>query len=269
MKKKPTPEEFWRDILTNHQPVLKYSRRLYHLLPSGPRCKLCDTPFGAPGSYAMRLIGRPRSRANSMLCDPCEGRLKDNVGGAEIEISMLFADVRGSTSLAEQMSASDFSALMSRFYTVASGELMRWNALIANPAGDQVSGFFYPALAGKDHAGAAIGAGLDLLRAIEREATSATALPVGIGVHTGIAYCGAAEVRAGVFEAVVLGDAVNTVARLSSAAAAGELLISKAAATAAGHDTTGLEQRELQLKGRDELVRVSVHRAATLAAAPA
>jgi adenylate cyclase len=82
---------------------------------------------------------------------------------------------------------------------------------------------------------------------------------VGVGVHTGVAFAGAAEKAPGVFDYVVLGDAVNITARLSSEAAAGELLVSDAASTAASYDTSGLEPRQLQLKGRNEPVRVWVH----------
>jgi adenylate cyclase len=72
-------------------------------------------------------------------------------------------------------------------------------------------------------------------------------------VHTGISYVG----RIGEGDALdftALGDTVNTAARLTSIAKAGEILISDAAATAAGLDTTGLEQRALELRGREQTV---------------
>jgi adenylate cyclase len=267
MSRDKTPEEFWRKQLTKHQPAVSFGRWFLELLPSHPRCKLCNAPFGAPGGTVMRLIGRSRSRGNPTICDTCQIRMKENLGGVEIEISMLFSDVRGSTALAERISASEFSAMLTRFYAVASDVLIHTGAMLNYPAGDQVSGFFFPAFAGENHASAAIDAGLDLLQRLEHEAESGREIPVGTGVHTGVAYCGAVETAPDVFDHVVLGDAVNTVARLSSEAAAGELLISEASATAAGYDTTGLEQRELQLKGRSEPVRVWAHRASRLSPA--
>src|SRR5206468_5121159 len=78
-------------------------------------------------------------------------------------------------------------------------------------------------------------------------------VPIGIGVHTGVAYVGrVGEGDACDFTAV--GDAVNTTARLASAAGAGEVLVSKAAAEASRLDTTGLESRRLTLRGKDELI---------------
>ena len=74
-------------------------------------------------------------------------------------------------------------------------------------------------------------------------------LPVGIGVHTGSAYVGVVGKAGDLLEFTALGDAVNLTARLSSAAASRELLISDTALQAAGPPTDGLEPRELSLKG--------------------
>ena len=82
-------------------------------------------------------------------------------------------------------------------------------------------------------------------------------LPIGIGVGTGVAFVGAVGV-APVTELTALGDVVNTTARLASAAGAGELLVTDAAARAAAIDTTPWERRSLQLKGKTEPVPVVV-----------
>ena len=74
-------------------------------------------------------------------------------------------------------------------------------------------------------------------------------MPIGIGVHTGVAYVGrVGEGDACDFTAV--GDAVNTTARLASSAGAGEILVSKAAADASMLDASGLESRTLTLRGQ-------------------
>ena len=57
----------------------------------------------------MRVIGRGPSRLTSQFCKQCQVTASKFIGGAEIEVTLLFADVRGSTSLAEQMSTSEFS----------------------------------------------------------------------------------------------------------------------------------------------------------------
>ena len=76
-------------------------------------------------------------------------------------------------------------------------------------------------------------------------------MPAGVGVHTGTAWVGVVG-ELGAHDFTVLGDAPNTVARLGSAAAGGELLISEAMVEATGMDTTRLAKRELDLKGKSE-----------------
>jgi adenylate cyclase len=70
-------------------------------------------------------------------------------------------------------------------------------------------------------------------------------------VHTGIAFVGSVG-EGDAFDFTALGDPVNTAARLAAAAGTGEILVSKEAADAAGLDTTRLESRTLELRGRAE-----------------
>jgi adenylate cyclase len=68
----------------------------------------------------MRAIGKRPADKNPHLCQSCFAFVAKHHGGAEIEASFMFADIRGSTTLAEQMSAADFHALLDRFYGTAS-----------------------------------------------------------------------------------------------------------------------------------------------------
>src|SRR5437879_3627349 len=96
-------DEKWRSMLVDEAPFLR-SRRLHGRLPSSPRCKLCAAPFSGPGGFVMRFLGHARWSKNPKYCTACFGMLSRNHGGAEVECSLLFADVRGSTSLAEKAS---------------------------------------------------------------------------------------------------------------------------------------------------------------------
>ncbi len=82
-------------------------------------------------------------------------------------------------------------------------------------------------------------------------------IPVGIGIHTGISYVGYIG-EGDALDFTALGDTVNTASRLTSMAKAGEIVISDAAATAAELDTSGLEQRTLDLRGREQSVEAWV-----------
>jgi adenylate cyclase len=96
-------EEQWRAVLMGEARGLGATRRLVGWMPGGPRCKLCLAPLRPPGSVVLRLVGFGPSRLNRRLCRACFRAVEKNPGRAEIELSFLFADVRGSTSLAEQI----------------------------------------------------------------------------------------------------------------------------------------------------------------------
>lgn len=168
--------------------------------------------------------------------------------------------MRGSTGLAEGMSATAFSALLNRFYRVAVDVLVEADAIIDKFVGDEVVALFIPGLAGKGHARKAIDAAAALLRATGHDTTPW--LPIGVGVHTGQAYVGAVGAEGQLTDFTALGDAVNATARLASAAGAGETLVTAATVTSAGLDTTGLVERVVELRGRTEPLAAYVIRAA-------
>jgi len=249
----------WRAVLTGDLGQLRYLRAVLGRIPAGPRCKFCLAPLKAPGSVLLKPLGFGPSKLNRRLCRACFRTIDKRPGGAEIEISLLFADVRGSTGLAERMPPQEFSRLISRFYGVAAKVVDRWDGLVDKFVGDEVVALFVPGFAGEDHAGRAVEAARDLLRETGNDGAEPWA-PLGVGVHTGVAFVGrVGEGDACDFTAV--GDAVNTTARLASEAAAGEILVSVASAEASGLDASGLERRSLTLRGRDEMIDAFVERA--------
>ena len=183
--------------------------------------------------------------------------LRASHGGAEVECSLLFADVRGSTALAEQMSSSDFTRLMGRFFDTATSILVDEGAMVDKFVGDEVIGLFIPALATDAHAEHAVRAARRLLVAMGHDRPEGPWLPIGIGVNSDIAYVG--SVGTGLdSEMTAMGDAVNLAARLSSQAGAGEILMPLEAATKAGVAVDGLERRSLELKGKSQPTQVVV-----------
>jgi adenylate cyclase len=86
-------------------------------------------------------------------------------GGAEVELSMLFVDVRGSTPLAERLGAAEFSRMMNKFYETATNVLIQTDAFIDKLVGDEVIGLYLPIFAGKEHAQKAVEAAGEMLRA--------------------------------------------------------------------------------------------------------
>jgi adenylate cyclase len=189
---------------------------------------------------------------NRRLCKWCIRAVHKHPGGAEVEISVLFVDVRGSTAIAERMQPQEFSQLMARFYGAAAGVIDESDGIVDKFVGDAAVALFIPGFAGSDHAAAAIAAARDLLEQTGNDREDPW-IPVGAGVHTGRSFVGSVgEGDARDFTA--LGDTVNTTARLTGLAAAGEILISADAADAGGLETDGLDRRALKLRGRDQRV---------------
>jgi adenylate cyclase len=244
--------EVWRAVLTGKAPGLERTKKLVSWIPSGPRCKLCLAPLKAPGSLVLKPFGFGPSGLNRRLCRCCFKQVEKEPGGAEVVLSLLFADVRGSTGLAERMSAQEFSRLISRFYGTAARVVDNWNGLVDKFVGDEVVALFIPGFAGEDHASRAVHAARELLQQTGNGGTEPW-IPIGAGVHTGVAFVGSVG-EGDDCDFTAVGDAVNTAARLASSAGAGEVLVSSAAAAAALLDSGDLESRTLSLRGRDETV---------------
>ena len=253
MAKNLTPEEWWRGVLTGIDPALpaRQLRSIFRLIPNGPRCKFCNGPFHGMGGTIFKMIGKGPSSLTPQLCNQCYGFTSHHLGGAEIELTMLFADVRGSTPLAASMSPMAYSNLISRFFGVANQVFIRSDALLNRLVGDQVIGLYVPGFAGANHRGKAIQAAQNLLRETGHASSDGPWLPIGVGIHTGVAFLGSVGSYEHAVDIAVLGDPPNVTARLSSSAATGEILISEEAYVPE-MNLEGLEKRQLTPRGKSE-----------------
>ncbi|MEO8639749.1 MAG: adenylate/guanylate cyclase domain-containing protein [Chloroflexota bacterium] len=249
MPRVASEEEGWRRALT--EPGLAPQARLFRLLPSNPRCPVCRAPYGLPFGPIVHLLGFGRSKRYPQLCNPCFSMMLRGRGGAEIPVTVLFADVRGSTGMAERSSASEFSVLLGRFYSLVTDAVRDEGGIIDKFLGDGVMALFIPSFTEKLHAQHGLSAAKRILREAE--------LPIGIGLNTGQAFTGFVGPTDEVTGFTAVGDAVNVAHRLGEAAVAGELIV--------GGDELSFSEpptsepggtwvaRELQVKGREEPVR--------------
>ncbi|MBI3152028.1 MAG: adenylate/guanylate cyclase domain-containing protein [Chloroflexi bacterium] len=250
-------DQMWHDwFMTDAFKAEKRITRFLGLLPHEPRCKFCHAPFeGAGAAFVRAFYGKKRSTLNPRFCNVCEDFANKHPGGHEVEMSMLFADVRGSTALSEQMSPTDFSRLINRFYVESTNAIVREDGLVEKLAGDAVAAFWGAGIAGPDYVARTIHAAQNVLKIMGQQK-----IPVGIGVHSGVAFFGAMGSADGLVNISAIGDEVNTAARLASKAAAGEIIVSEKALQQAHADGSGLEARSLELKGISEPIRVRVMR---------
>jgi len=263
-EKSKLAEEVWRTYLTTggnvkgmqlpwfEHPIFK---PMFRALPADPRCQICYIPFNGIGGFiAKRFLDVKPSPMNPHICDTCERFAERYPGGVELEISILFADIRGSTPLAEKLGTQKYSDLIHRFYLAGTKPLYKNFAFIEKFVGDGLTAFFAPAFAGSNHALTAIKAGREILQATGHGDGKTPWIPVGVGVNTGMAYVGAVQMEGGRIDITILGDVVNTTARLCSHAAQGELLIGKGAMNMSGLSINDHEHRQLSLKGKQETV---------------
>jgi adenylate cyclase len=237
-----------------------FGRRVYGILPGETRCFECNLPLTGSGAAIMSPLGLKGSTFSPELCAWCESSIRKNEGGAEVKITMLFADMRGSTSMAESSGINEFKDIIQRFYKVATDIILQNGGMVNRLMGDQVIGLFVPRFSGQNHAHAAIETAQDLLQATGHQDEVGPWAPVGVGIHTGPAYVGTVGHGESVNEIAVLGSAANLAARLSSAAGQGEVMISQQAMDCAGEAGEEMERDELALKGISRSVPVHVLR---------
>ncbi|HET7828899.1 MAG TPA: adenylate/guanylate cyclase domain-containing protein [Candidatus Limnocylindrales bacterium] len=258
MPRPSTPEAAMQGYLTGDDPGLHRVRRFMRRVPHGPNCKLCAAPFEGIGGAVLRHVGFERFPGNPSICAACIKDLnKIGVYGAEIPVSLLFADIRGSTGIGERLSPTEFRAFLDRFYRLSTRAILDNDGIVDKFVGDEAIGLFFAGVSGSEHSAAAIRAARALLDAVGREdATPMGPIPVGAAVHAGQAYVGSTGADGVVSDFTALGDVVNTTARLASQAGAGELLVSLEAATAAALDASGLERRTVAVRGRSDSIEV-------------
>jgi adenylate cyclase len=238
----------WNALLVDGYEPLKKAQRVFRRLPRDPRCKLCHNPFAGIGGKLVGLMGRKPSRKNPNLCQACFDRLPN--GGIEIDIGVVFADIRGSTRLGEQSTATEFAERLNRFYATATDVLIHHDGVVDKLIGDEVMALFFSGVAGTEYRRKAALAAVDLAAALGD-------LPVGVAANAGIAFVG--NVGSGtVLDFTALGDAVNIGARLQSHAAPGEVVLASDLYALVAADHPGGRSERVTVRGRDEQVDVQI-----------
>jgi adenylate cyclase len=240
------------ELMDSHMP--RTFRTVMRRLPSAPRCRLCRVPYGGIGGRIMRRVGFGPSRKNPSLCNTCFE--KAPMGGVEMEIGVLFADVRGFTSLAEGMALNDVADLLNRFYGSAAGVLAE-SAVIDKFVGDEVMALYLPALLAEHWEDEMLRDASDLLTAVGFGSAAEPWLKVGIGLDVGRAYVG--NVGSGdVKDFTALGDVVNTAARLQASAEAGQIVMSERLFARLSESAVGASPKNVSLRGKRESEAVRV-----------
>jgi adenylate cyclase len=223
--------------------------RALQALPTSPRCGICGAPFAGVGARLVRPLGYRQSRKNPNICDTCVEASPP--GGMTMTTGVLFADIRGFTSLSERSDPAVVSTLLRRFYAAAEDVLFP-EAVIDKLIGDEVMALYLPY--GKllerapevmlDHAHR-------LLEAVGYGSGEGPFAEVGVGLDYGEAFVGNVGGES-YSDFTAIGDVVNVAARLQGEAAGGEIVASARLAERLG--TVPGAPVELELKGKAEPV---------------
>lgn len=184
-------------------------------------------------------------------------RAGDMTEAREVELSVVFTDIRGFTALSERYDLGLIRALLNEHLSAMSELVLSFDGTVDKFLGDSVMAVFGAPVFCSDHAKKAVDcARAMVLRQEELNARwTAEGRPpfgVGIGVNTGPAMAGA--VGSTKLEYTVVGDAVNVAQRLNALAAPGEIVVSITTASAAGLEAGHSES--VSVKGRERPVEL-------------
>lgn len=236
--------DLWRTIFADGHPDLSAQQKFHGKLPTDPRCRLCSAPFAGLGGLYMRFRGKKQSSRNEHYCNACDGFLDTFPGGAEVEMSVLFADIRNSTSFAEAAGPQAASERVNSFLNSSTKTITDNDGFILAFYGDCVVAVWPPGFSGPDHAAKAVKTAGEIAA---QAGTGAEAVPVGVGVHCGEVYIGTVQAAQGLFRDVsIFGVEVNVTARLAAIAGAGEAIASGDILGKAGRKNTALTSHDLK-----------------------
>ncbi len=218
-------------------------------------CASCGLALGEPTETDEARQARLSAAAPSPLIEKMRAA---KLTGERKPVTALFADVVGSTALAERMDPEDWTAMMNEAFDHMSKAVFRYEGTIAQLQGDAMLAFFGAPIAHEDDPDRAVHAALEMIVAIEEfsrqlRATHGLDFRIRAGINSGPVVVGnvGSDLR---YEYTALGDAMNVAARMQAAAEPGTVLI-----TASTHrlvaDAFDVEDLgEIVVKGKTEPV---------------
>src|SRR5437867_4746581 len=180
-------------------------------------------------------------------------------GSERRHITVLFADIAGSTSLAERMDPEDWTAIVSQAFVRMNATVTRYDGTIARLMGDGVLAFFGAPVAHEDDPLRAVRCGLDMARAVDELSAELNAkepidLKVRVGINTGPVVVGVVGTQSA-SEYTAMGDAVNVAARMQALARPGTVLVSGATHRFVAALVESVDVGPLDLKGKANAVQ--------------
>ena len=229
-----------------------------------PRCETAvaaDAKFCANCGHALSQVTSDDTATHSRLTAAAPEPLIEKMRAAKLTgerkpVTALFADVVGSTALAEVIDPEDWTAIINEAFDLMSRAVFHYEGTIAQLQGDAMLAFFGAPVAHEDDPERAIFAAIDMLAAIDEYGTQLRAshgieFRIRAGINSGPVMVGnvGSDLR---YEYTALGDAVNVAARMQSAAEAGTIVITEMTRRLTGDNFDLDDLGAIEVKGKAE-----------------
>ena len=228
-------------------------------------CKGCwqqlhvPIPLRGIAALPFRAFGIRPSRMNPNICTICEMMFTKVMRARKIsiDVTVLFADLRGYTALSQSLPEDQIAGLLDVFYDECASAIWEYDGLLNKTIGDAIMAIFNFPIRQPEHAARALDAAREIQRRCQaRQSMSngpvdcAKSIDVGIGIDSGLVSFG--EFGRSHRDLTAIGTVVNTAARAQAAAEAGQILVTRKVRDRCGLGLAGSEGRVYPLKGLPE-----------------
>ena len=196
----------------------------------------------------------------NLVDEVVKGKLQLEKVGSLSEVTMLFSDIRGFTSMSESRAPQEIVRLLNEYFELMVDVLFRYQGTLDKFVGDEIVALFGAPVPMPNAEAKAVECALDMMKALKdfnrlRVAEGQEEIRIGIGINTGLVVTGAiGSSRA--LQYTAIGDAVNTASRLCSVATAGQIILSEATYAKVRHEVAAVPLPPVRLKGKSDELRI-------------
>ena len=188
------------------------------------------------------------------------GTLKVEKGGKNLNATVLFADIRGFTSMSENMVAADVLHMLNEYFELMVEVAFKHEGTVDKFVGDEIMVIWGAPVEHPDNVSRAVRAAVDMQKTLAdfnkiRQSEGQKPVNIGIGLNTGelvAGYIGSTKTMS----YSVIGDTVNTAARLCSVAKAGQVIISEATYLKLGNEFESVKLDPVSVKGKSQPIGI-------------
>jgi adenylate cyclase len=189
-----------------------------------------------------------------------QGKLVLEKGGALSEVTLLFSDIRGFTSMSESRAPQEIVRMLNEYFELMVDVIFKYQGTLDKFVGDEIIALFGAPVAMESAEVKAVQCALDMMQVLSefnrvRVSEGQNEIKIGIGINTGMVVTGAiGSSRA--LQYTAIGDAMNTTARLCGVAQPGQIILSEATYKKVQGQIAAVPLAAVRLKGKADELRI-------------